>query len=98
MNQRLKKDPGLAYGPGIAEIDAIIGYLVGMVGARHNDLLRLWRPHLRDAKDDMVLELAVTARSDAIITYNKHHFLGAKRFGLSVISLRELLERIGELS
>jgi predicted nucleic acid-binding protein len=80
----------------MAEIDTIIDYLC-MVGERHK-IYYLWRPHLRDAKDDMVLELAVTARSDAIITYNKQHFLGAKRFGLSVISPRELLDRIGELT
>jgi putative PIN family toxin of toxin-antitoxin system len=91
----LKKVP-VNLRPGMAEIDAIIDYLC-MVGERHK-IYYLWRPHLRDAKDDMVLELAVTAQSDAIITYNKHHFLGANRFGLSVISPRELLDRIGDLS
>jgi putative PIN family toxin of toxin-antitoxin system len=91
----LKKIPP-SHRPGMSEIDAIIDYLC-MVGEKHK-IYYLWRPYLRDVKDDMVLELAVTARSDAIITYNRHHFLGVKRFGLSVISPRELLDRIGELS
>jgi len=30
----------------------------------------LWRPFLRDAKDDMVLEAAVSGRCEYIITFN----------------------------
>ena len=57
----------------------------------------LWRPALKDPKDDMVLELAVTASCDFIVTYNKQDFQGAERFGLEVVTPREFLERIGEL-
>jgi predicted nucleic acid-binding protein len=52
---------------------------------------------LRDAKDEMILELAVTAVCDYIITYNKRDFEGAQRFGIEVVTPREFLERIGEL-
>ena len=31
---------------------------------------------LRDPKDDMVLELAVTSKSNFIVTYNKKRFSG----------------------
>jgi putative PIN family toxin of toxin-antitoxin system len=31
----------------------------------------LWRPSLRDADDDMVLEVAVNGQADAIATFNK---------------------------
>ncbi len=81
---------------GMSDIDAIIDYFC-MVSEKYK-IYYLWRPQLRDAKDDMVLELAVAAKADAIVTYNRDHFLGVKRFGLSVISPRELLIEIGEIS
>jgi putative PIN family toxin of toxin-antitoxin system len=57
----------------------------------------LWRPILKDPKDDMVLELAVTAGCDFIVTYNKRDFEGAARFGLQIVTPKEFLEQIGEL-
>lgn len=65
--------------------------------AHHHKIYFLWRPYLRDAKDEMILELAVTAVCDYIITYNKRDFEGAQRFGIEVVTPREFLERIGEL-
>ncbi len=45
----------------------------------------LWRPALRDADDDMVLETAVNGSADAIVTFNRRDFAGvAGRFGLRV--------------
>jgi predicted nucleic acid-binding protein len=57
----------------------------------------LWRPYLRDRKDELVLELAVAARCDYIITYNQRDFRGAELFGLRVIDPRAFLQEIGEL-
>src|SRR5450759_996469 len=34
----------------------------------------LWRPSLRDADDDMVLEVAVNGQADAIVTFNRRDF------------------------
>ena len=65
--------------------------------AHHHKVYFLWRPYLRDAKDEMVLELAVVARCDYIITYNVTDFKGAERFGIEVKTPREFLEEIGEL-
>jgi len=78
-----------------ADIDAIIDYLC-LVG-QHFKIYYLWRPFLSDPKDDMVLELAVTSNADSIVTYNKAHFKGAGKFGLQLITPRELLKQIGEL-
>ncbi|CCD30055.1 PilT domain-containing protein [Candidatus Glomeribacter gigasporarum BEG34] len=51
-----------------------------------------WRPQLRDAKDEMVLETAVNGRADALVTYNVKDFAAAaKRFGLRVLRPGELL-------
>jgi putative PIN family toxin of toxin-antitoxin system len=44
----------------------------------------LWRPYLRDRKDELVLELAVAARCDYIITYNQRDFRGAEMFGIRI--------------
>jgi predicted nucleic acid-binding protein len=57
----------------------------------------LWRPFLRDPKDDMLLELAVAAGCDAIVSYNKRDLAGVKDFGLKVYTPKEFLARIGEL-
>ena len=57
----------------------------------------LWQPYLRDRKDELVLELAVAARCDYIITYNQRDFRGADMFGLRVMDSRAFLQEIGEL-
>ncbi len=46
----------------------------------------LWRPHLPDSRDDHVLELAVAARCEAIVTFNLRDFRGAEAFGVRVVS------------
>jgi putative PIN family toxin of toxin-antitoxin system len=46
----------------------------------------LWRPALRDADDDMVLETAVNGRAEAIVTFNRRDFeTVASRFDISVL-------------
>ena len=54
----------------------------------------LWRPQLRDADDDMVLEAAVNGRADALVTYNLRDFAAATRFGLYVAKPLTILERL----
>lgn len=73
-------------------------FIDGLSGlAYHQKIYFLWRPYLRDEKDEMVLELAVVAQCDFIITYNLRDFIGAERFGIDVITPKDFLERIGEL-
>jgi putative PIN family toxin of toxin-antitoxin system len=45
-----------------------------------------WRPQLRDPSDEMVLEAAVNANVDAIVTYNLRDFKPAANFGIRVLS------------
>jgi putative PIN family toxin of toxin-antitoxin system len=54
----------------------------------------LWRPQLRDEKDDMVLEAAVNGRAEALVTYNVKDFAPAARFGLRLARPGEILERL----
>ena len=77
------------------EIDNILDYLCRMANQR--EVFYLWRPFLRDPKDDMVLELAVSGQCEAIITYNKKDFVGVEQFGIEVMTPQEFLASIGEL-
>jgi putative PIN family toxin of toxin-antitoxin system len=55
----------------------------------------LWRPRLRDADDDMVLEAAANGRANAIATFNTRDFAGvASEFGIAVLSPAEILKEI----
>jgi len=77
------------------EIDAILDMICAL--SVRCKIFYLWRPFLRDPKDDMVLELAVESQSQYIITYNKRHFKGIEQFGVEAITPKEFLTRIGEL-
>lgn len=66
--------------------------------ATHHQIFFLWRPYLRDSKDAMVLELAVKAGCDRIVTYNLRDFEGIERFGVSAVTPAAFLESIGALS
>lgn len=76
------------------DIEAVLDYLC-MIGSHHK-IYYLWRPVLKDIKDDMVLELAVKANA-SIVTYNKKDFAEARKFDVSVLSARELLQILGEI-
>lgn len=53
-----------------------------------------WRPQLTDPDDEMVLDCAVNAQAEAIVTFNTQDFLPAARlFGLDVIRPGELVRR-----
>ena len=51
-----------------------------------------WRPQLRDASDEMVLEAAVNGRAQAIVTFNRRDYGNAPaKFGIDVLLPREAL-------
>ncbi len=78
------------------DIDAVLDYICSV--AKHFKVFFLWRPVLKDPRDDMVLELAVSSQSKYIITYNLKHFQRTDRFGIKAITPKELLIITGELS
>jgi len=61
----------------------------------HQEIFFLWRPFLPDPSDDHVLEVAVAAGCDTIVTYNKRDFRGIEHFGMRILDPRELLSEIG---
>jgi putative PIN family toxin of toxin-antitoxin system len=83
-------------GLSISDLDAIIDYICHV--AEPYKVYYLWRPFLRDSKDDMVLELAVSSSADAIVTYNKVDFKGIEQFGVKTIFPKDFLIQIGELT
>jgi len=62
--------------------------------AQRHEIFFLWRPHLRDPKDEMVLEVAVKANCDYIVTYNNRDFQGVESFGLEVLQPGEFLKKL----
>jgi len=83
-------------GKDISMIDKFIDDLVA-VADRHS-IFYLLRPYLIDADDDFILELAFSSSADYIVTYNTKNFELAKTFGVDVITPKELLLKIGEIS
>jgi len=85
--------------PGMVPLtEDAIDRLLRLLAARGQaqDIFFLWRPFLRDAKDDMLLEVAVAAGCEAIVTFNRKDFAGVEQFGLEVLTPYELLERLKE--
>jgi len=54
----------------------------------------LWRPYLKDPKDDHVLELAVASQIETIVTYNLKDFKVINKFGIQAITPKTLLEKL----
>ena len=77
-----------------SDVSDILDYLCSVAHRRR--IYFLWRPFLKDPKDDMVLELAVEAQCDYIVTYNKRDFAGVEQFGLQAVSPAEFLKIVGE--
>ncbi len=57
----------------------------------------LLRPWLRGADDDFILELAFSSSADYIVTYNTRNFRRAEMFGVSTITPKDFLKKIGEI-
>jgi putative PIN family toxin of toxin-antitoxin system len=88
------KRPGLVPLP-LTAIERFLRYIAA--NGQTQSIFFLWRPFLNDAKDDMVLEVAVAARCAAIVTFNGKDFVGVERFGLEVWTPYEFLMRLDEL-
>jgi putative PIN family toxin of toxin-antitoxin system len=78
-----------------SDVDDVLDYLCKQ--AEPVSIYYLWRPWLKDPKDDMLLELAVAGGCDYIVTYNTTDFQGVEQFGIGLRTAKELLQEIGEL-
>ena len=90
--KRQATELGLAPG----DIDGILDFLCEV--GHHQRIHFLWRPSLRDPRDELVLELAVAAGCRQIITFNGRDFAGSERLGVEVVTPAKFLQSFGERS
>jgi len=79
-----------------SEVTALVDYLCAT--GMHQSIHFLWRPTLRDPDDEFVLELAVAAGCQSIVTHNVRDFAGAERFGVGVLQPGQFLHQLEESS
>jgi len=75
------------------DVDALLDYFCSV--AHLQQIFYLWRPILPDPKDDLLLELAVAARCQSIVTFNRRDFAGVDKFGVSVVEPGPFLSGLG---
>lgn len=74
------------------EVGQVLDVLVAIATAV--EIRFMWRPQLRDAADEMVLETAVNGMASAIVTFNERDFSpAASKFNISIISPKQALVR-----
>lgn len=86
-----RADQLTASGLSVADIDAILNELAGLIEPVTTHYQ--WRPQLHDPADEMVLEAAVNAQADAILTYNLRDFKPAQRFGMAVLNPQQAFKQ-----
>ena len=79
----------------VSDLNNILDYVCS--SSNKHKINYLWRPFLKDPKDDLVLELAVKARSRHIITFNKKDFKNISKFGITSKTPCEFLKERGLL-
>ena len=88
--QVLTRAENLSPGRTVEDTRSYLRYLAGQ--SHLQEIHFLWRPFLRDANDDMVLELAFAAGCRYLVTHNVKDFHGAEQLGVTAISPREFLK------
>ncbi|MDB4224466.1 putative toxin-antitoxin system toxin component, PIN family [Granulosicoccus sp.] len=80
------------------DIKELTRYLASI--SHKQEIYYLWRPWLKDPKDDMVLEAAFASQSEYIVTYNTKDFVGKgieKSFGIKPVNAKEFLMELGRI-
>ena len=75
-----------------SEITGFLDWFVSI--ASQHKVHFLWRPLLSDPKDDLVLEAAVAARAEYLVTHNTSDFDGAASLGVRVVTPAQFLKLI----
>ena len=89
--QRHREELGLSK----EEVSIFIDTLSSM--AHHHKIYFIWRPFLTDPNDELVLELAVSAKCEYIVTHNIKDFRGTEKFSIRAITPKEFLQIIREV-
>lgn len=77
-------------------IEAVVDFLCA--SAKEHAISFRWRPFLSDPDDDFILELAVAAQAQYIVTHNLRDFAGIETFGLEAVTPARMLVKLSETS
>jgi len=83
-------------GKDMALIDSFLDDFVAH--ANRHSIFFLLRPYLRDADDDFILELAFASKTDYLVTYNVKNFAYARQIGVEILTPKQFLQLIGDIS
>jgi putative PIN family toxin of toxin-antitoxin system len=84
-----------AFGLSVMEVEAVLDVVVSI--ATEVEINFLWRPRLRDAADEMVLETAINGMAGAIVTFNIRDFKSVpQEFGISLFGPKSALEALSK--
>lgn len=77
---------------GVADADILDFVDEILQKAQTQNIYFLWRPWLKDEKDDMILELAIASQADYIVTFNLKDFRSIELFGIEAITPKDFLK------
>ena|SRR5205807_1643359 len=77
-------------------VEAVLDHICA--NAEEHAISFRWRPFLSDPDDDFILELAVAAKAQYIVTHNVQDFAGVENFGLEAITPAQMLLKLSERS
>ena len=80
---------------GLSETEALVVIDALAALARPIEIHFRWRPQLRDADDEMVLEAAINAQDPTIVTFNVRDFaMAADKFGIALATPAQFLRSL----
>ena len=89
----LRAEHVAAAGMSVAEVRQFPDAVLAM--SEPVDIWFLWRPQLRDAGDELVLEATANGRAEAIVTFNRRDFEPANQlFGVDLWTPAQTLTRL----
>ena len=93
--EEILKSVGKDLGLTLQEVDLAIAAICNI--ANFHPIFFLWRPMLKDADDEFLIDLALKAQVDFIITYNQRDLQPVERFGIQVVTPKQFLQIVGEI-
>lgn len=74
------------------EIDIVLDNICNL--SEFQSIYFLWRPYLKDPKDDHVLELAVASQTNIILTHNMKDFINIHKFGIQAKTPKKFMKEL----
>jgi putative PIN family toxin of toxin-antitoxin system len=93
--EEILKRSSLELGLSFPDIDGIIRGICSISNQRQ--IFHVWRPTSTDPDDDFLIDLAVKAQAEFLVTYNQRNLQPAEKFGIKVVSPKQFLQFIGEI-